>query len=93
MYFLTGGRGTQAGLYRVSYTGPLGVDLAEARRRGRQEVAAEARALRHKLEAFHGKKDPRARRVAWPHLNSEDRFIRYAARIAIESQPVATWRD
>ena len=28
----------------------------------------------------------------WPHLGSEDRFIRCAARIALEWQPVAAWK-
>src|SRR6185437_10504646 len=31
--------------------------------------------------------------VAWPYLNSGDRFLRYAARIAIEAQPVAEWTE
>ena len=56
-------------------------------------AALAARDLRHQLETFHGKSDPRAVDVAWPHLSSSDRFIRYAARIAIESQPVATWKN
>src|SRR5262249_13379075 len=29
---------------------------------------------------------------AWIFLNSGDRFLRYAARVAIESQPVAEWK-
>lgn len=29
--------------------------------------------------------------LAWPHLASDDRFLRYAARVAIESQPVESW--
>ena len=91
MYFTTGGRGTQAGLYRVSY-------VAQAAPRSavspspEGKSAAEARALRHKLEAFHGKTDPAAIDFAWPHLDSPDRWIRYAARIAIESQPVEQWQ-
>jgi len=94
LYFATGGRGTQTGLYRVSYVGPQ--DSAPASTRAEQKVeaeAAQARALRHKLEAFHGKKDPAAVRVAWPYLNNSDRFIRYAARIAIESQDVSQWQE
>jgi len=31
--------------------------------------------------------------TAWPHLASEDRFLRHAARVAIESQPVSQWAD
>ncbi|HEX5444807.1 MAG TPA: c-type cytochrome [Pirellulales bacterium] len=90
MYFTVGGRGTQSGLYRVRYVGsestapaaPL-VDAA----------AAEARALRHKLESFHGHQDPAAAEFAWPHLNSQDRYIRYAARMAVEHQDPAGWQE
>jgi putative heme-binding domain-containing protein len=88
LYFTTGGRNTQSGLYRVSYTGnePTGpADLHD-------EAGAKERALRHRLEAFHGKQDPDALDTAWPHLGSDDRAVRYAARIAVESQPVAHWQ-
>src|SRR5439155_23907776 len=87
MYFLTGGRGTQSGLYRVSYTGAAGVE--EDRKTAMRN--AETRALRHQLEGFHGKQDSKAVEFAWPYLSSEDRWIGYAARLAIESQPVAEW--
>jgi len=93
MYFITGGRGTQSGLYRVSFVG----DRAQRRELNLvakpDKAAAQARELRHKLESFDGKIDSHAVDFAWPHLSSRDRFIRYAARIAIESQPVATWKD
>lgn len=91
MYFITGGRGTQSGLYRVSYDGTTEVG-SETIPRAELKAAAQARALRKKLEAFHGRVDPKAVSFAWPHLASEDRFIRYAARIAIEWQPVAQWQ-
>ncbi len=86
LYFVTGGRGTQSRLYRVTYTGSEST----------APVAPEenpARKLRRKLEAFHGKKDPKAVAEAWPHLNNPDRWIRFAARIAIEHQDVALWKD
>lgn len=93
MYFITGGRGTQSGLYRVSFVG----DKKQKREMDivakPDKAAIKARELRHKLESFHGKTDPRAVDFAWPHLNSADRFLRHTARIAIESQPVATWKD
>lgn len=88
MYFTIGGRNTQGALYRVSYVG----DESTAPIEQKNAEGAEARALRHKLEAFHGKKDPKAIETAWPYLGSDDRFLRFAARIAIESQPVAEWR-
>jgi putative heme-binding domain-containing protein len=90
LYFATGGRGTQSGLYRVSYTEKFSDEKTTTT--AAEAQAAEARALRHKLETFHGHKDAAALDAAWPHLNSEDRFIRYAARIAIESQPVEEWQ-
>ena len=86
MYFTIGGRRTLSGLYRVTYVGkestPLGGD-----------PGAEARALRHSLEAFHGHADPEAVDAAWPHLGHPDRFIRYAARVAIEFQDPSQWQD
>jgi len=51
------------------------------------------RELRHKLEFFHGKPDAGAIEYAWQYLGHPDRFVRYAARIAIERQPVEQWRD
>ncbi|MBI4324926.1 MAG: c-type cytochrome [Chloroflexi bacterium] len=92
MYFTTGGRGTQSGLYRVTYVGPRPSNPPPAAELPAENEAAQARALRHKLEPFHGKKDPAALDFAWPHLNSDDRWIRYAARIAVESQPVELWQ-
>ena len=94
MYFITGGRGTQSGLYRVSYVGePVKESPKTKGELALEKTAADARALRHKLESFHGRPNPKAVDFAWPYLDSEDRFIRYAARIAIESQPVAEWAD
>jgi putative heme-binding domain-containing protein len=93
MYFITGGRGTQSGLYRVTYDGPKLPPEENGPSRKELKVAEKARGLRHKLEAFHGKINPKAIPFAWPHLDNEDRFIRYAARIAIESQPVSQWKD
>jgi putative heme-binding domain-containing protein len=92
MYFITGGRGTQSGLYRVTYDGPA---LPQENMPSQKELkaAAKGRELRHKLETFQGKRDPKAVKFAWPHLDSDDRFIRYAARIAVESQPVSEWQS
>lgn len=97
MYFITGGRGTQSGLYRVSHVG--GEKPAEQSATSRaflksnEAAAREARILRQQLETFHGKKNSLAVSVAWSHLNSPDRFIRNAARIAIESQDLALWKS
>ncbi len=89
MYFLVGGRRTHSGLYRVTYS------VKDHNTSGNLEAMApvEARALRHKLEAFHGHADPQAIETAWPYLGHADRFIRWAARVAIEFQDPATWRE
>ena len=91
MYFTIGGRGTQASLFRVTYTGtepatPIAAsDLQE-------KGGSELRELRRKLESLNLHADPAAVEFAWPHLNHPDRFIRYAARLAIERNPVAEWQ-
>ena len=88
MYFTIGGRRTKSGLYRVTYTGTESTAPAPADSRD-----AAARAIRHTLEAFHGHSDPRALATAWPYLCHPDRFIRYAARVAIEWQDPASWQE
>ena len=51
-----------------------------------------ARAERRRLEALHREAGPEAVEALWPGLASRDRFLRYAARIALEHQPVERWR-
>ena len=93
MYFITGGRGTQSGLYRVSCAEPASRIALTKSERAENKLAASARALRHQLESYHGKKDPRAVDFLWPHLGSQDRFISYAARIALEWQDLPLWTE
>jgi len=90
-YFTVGGRGTESFLYRIVYRGDEPVAPAEPSYGPPDAVTA--RLTRRGLEAFHGRVVPGAVEAAWPHLGSADRFIRYAARIAVENQPVALWRD
>lgn len=90
MYFLVGGRKTQSKLFRLTYQGE---ESTEPYKPVVNKRAAAARALRHKLEVYHTKRDKAAIDVAWPYLNSPDRAIRNAARIAIEHQDVALWQQ
>jgi len=93
LYFTTGGRGTQSGLYRIRSTGPD--DAAPAA--SQDETAAKLRALRRSLEAFHVR--DRASdagpvlELVWPQLGHEDRWIRNGARVALETVPAAQWRE
>lgn len=124
MYFITGGRKTQSGLYRVKYTGVVeeaetatevnGQDVAQENNAGEEESPSStaepvasasedseappdpfaiARAERRQLEEFHGVVKERAVEAAWDYLDSEDLWLRHAARVAIESQPVERWTE
>ncbi|GAA4305720.1 c-type cytochrome [Compostibacter hankyongensis] len=90
-YFLVGGRRIQSDLYRVYY-GDNDLKNEPLSSNGSSKEM-DARKTRQKLEAFQEKPDPTALDVAWPYLKDEDRFIRYAARIAVEHQPVSEWQD
>ncbi len=85
LYFTTGGRGTQSELMRVVYTGKASTAPAAP------AELPQAAKTRRQLEAFHGVVAAAAVEAAWPHLASDDRFLRHAARVAIESQPVEHW--
>ena len=87
-YFTIGGRGAQSALYRVYYVGKESTDPAD----GRDTKFVKERELRRSLEAFHGKQDPNAVDAALKQLGHPDRHIRFAARIALEHQPVAQWQ-
>lgn len=87
LYFATGGRRIDSRIYRLSYvegesnqTGTIANTEAKA-----------LRELRHSLETYHSQQSPDAIPLAWANLDHEDRFIRYAARIALEHQPVEQW--
>jgi putative heme-binding domain-containing protein len=88
LYFTIGGRRTQSGLYRVTYVGKESTEKSPG-----GPLPGPLHALRHRLEAFHGHPDPAAVDAAWPHLGHEDRFVRYAARTAIEHQKPKTWKE
>ena len=88
MYFTTGGRKTQSALYRVTYEGKESTAPAP-----RVAPTADAK-LRRDLEKLHDAgTGPEAIDKSWPHLASKDRFVRFAARVAIERQPVEKWAD
>ncbi len=83
LYFTIGGRGTQSALYRVRYEGDESTELVST-----QPLPADVRQAREakkQLEAFHGKRlsgdeAKAAIQTAWPHLSSDDRFLRSGPR-------------
>ncbi len=92
MYFTIGGRRTQSALYRIRYTGEESTAAVEP---SVDAQASQLRAIRHRLEALHAQPaaSPENVSTAIEHLSHEDRQIRYAARIALEHQPVDSWRS
>ena len=88
LYFITGGWRIQTGLYRVTWTGATAKEEEPV-----SDTGAALRALRRELESFHGHRDPAAVDAAWTHLGHADRFLRFAARVALEWQDPATWRE
>ena len=90
LYFAVGGRGIESAVYRVVYRDEDETQVASSDR----DDASTAREMRRKLEALHTPAaDSSAVDIAWSELNNPDRFIRYAARTAIEHQPVELWRE
>jgi putative heme-binding domain-containing protein len=90
MYFAVGGRGGQSELYRVVYAGSEPTPVVD----GKDGREAPAREARRALESLHGpQQDPSlAVATALPFLASHDRFLRYAARVALEHQPLHLWK-
>lgn len=91
MYFTVGGRGTQSELYRVTYVG----DAATTKVDATESAGSELRAARREFETYHGvdiAADPAKLDKVWAGLGHEDRFLRYAARVALEAQPLDAWR-
>ncbi len=90
LWFLTGGRGTQSGLYRVSYEGEVNPPTPAP-------AVNPLRDLRRQLEAHHrgvaADRTEEALALILPNLGHGDRFIRHAARVALETIPAEAWQD
>lgn len=85
MYVTTGGRRTQSAFWRISYVGtestapatPLSLSPEITQRRAFGEVTLSG--------------DVKAVDALWQQLGSENRTMRYAARVALEKIPAAAW--
>ncbi len=96
MYFTIGGREAQSGLYRVKYVGEPTV-ASETNLKQAADADSDAQQLRdvrHQLEALHlGEPSGTALPFILDNLSQADRATRFAARIALEHQPVESWRE
>jgi putative heme-binding domain-containing protein len=87
MYFVTGGRRTQSGLYRVRALKPDRVAQAP-----RSDPSASDRAARRELEHLRGRNDARTLDTVWTTLRG-DRWIQYTARTTLETLPTQAWQE
>lgn len=88
LYFLTGGRKLDSDLYRVYYKDQDKVK-AELKKKDLPELVK----LRREIEQYHQASAPGTAEKIWEYLGHEDRHIRYAARVALEHQPLASWQN
>ncbi len=88
MYFATGGRKTQSGLYRVTFTEAIHQTQGILAR-----VQMKPKQIREQAEGYQGSSDEKSLGVVWPSLNSDDRFLRFSARTALEFQDSKLWAD
>ncbi len=87
MYVTIGGRGGQSALYRITYQGTESTSPAA------WFTATPEQKLRRELEALRDiAPSAAALDKAWPLMGHADCWVRFAARIAVEHQPVASWR-
>lgn len=90
LYFITGGRGSQSGLYRVRHVGPEEPDSAAT---APTEASAQLHALRHRLEGCHSQPCLESLDLIWENLDHADRWVRGAARVALERIDPVLWTD
>ncbi len=90
MYFTIGGRGANSELYRVTYEGKEPTAQVEYK-----DARGGMRKARKELEKYHAPSANAEKVIA--HLSfmmmMQDRHTRYAARVALEHQPVKLWQD
>ena len=86
MYFVIGGRKVQSGLYRVTYQGKDSIKPYV-----HKTQTNDLTGLRRQLETLHVGSNPKALELAWPHVDHSDRFVRWAALMAIQRLPTKQW--
>ena len=86
MYFITGGRRTQSALYKVTWMGTPNTEKPKQTNNTYID-------LRRKLEHWHTHKGAEGVDLAFSNITSEDRWIRFAARVALENQYPNLWMD
>ena len=88
MYFMTGGRRLESALYKLTYVGERTSEILNL---PENSQGKSDRNLRKELEVFHSEKTTDKIDFINNNLGHNDRFIRFAARIALENQDYNLW--
>ncbi|MBL9167745.1 MAG: c-type cytochrome [Verrucomicrobiales bacterium] len=88
MYVVTGGRGTQSGLYRVSSTGSRDPHASHDRKASPEPSAV---LLSRLLPASPA--SPRSLNTIWNGLEHSNRTVRYTALRKLEEWPIRDWKS
>lgn len=91
LYFATGGRRLESDVYRIYYK--KNSKVGELKESKLTKATEDAVNIRRELEKMQLNNDLNVIEKSWSYLNNKDRFIRYAARIALENQSVELWKD
>jgi putative heme-binding domain-containing protein len=93
LYFAIGGRQTPSALYRIRARDDVPESGANDDGGDSESPVNETMQLRRQLEEFHLTGCGESLDEVWPHLAHNDRFVRYAARIALERTPPIQWQE
>lgn len=94
MYFVTGGRGTQAALYRVDYEDGVPTKEVVTEQQVRRDAHAQHnREILKELQYLYAKPNPKALPFIWSNLKHSDPWIRHGARTALEWLPTELWGE
>ena len=91
MYFTTGGREEPSALWRLSYSGDEATDPVVPQ--PSPPDVARQQSLLGRIGNLQGLDDKRVIATVWPSLRHPDRYIRHAARTAIEHHSPDLWLD
>ena len=86
MYFTTGGRRVQSGVYRVTYSGEESTVQPNP-------MATNRSTFRQRLEQHHSTTAAKDNSTLIQAMRDDDRFIRFSARVALEHQDPKLWAD
>ena len=94
LYFITGGRGSQSGLYRVTADPAIKtISTGPEINRASVGIGKRERNTRQIYDRYQEGVSNTSALEAWPVLGHEDRWLRFSAMKALERQPFQLWQD